>query len=295
MPVERFIHPRASRSKRVALLTDLEFRVWVQCLLSADDFGVMRASAVDLQSANDALHGRKAKVLTSALEQLLRAPLVLAFEHQGVRFLCQPKWQSFQKVEYPRHTDMPKPPEETLALCDEATRALFAKYPGGQRKDRRRSEGIPNESQESAEGIPSTRAHGYAKRLTLTAHGVRQTAEANGERPPAPPMDVWFQQLVSAYPPQSVTSSHLTQASFMQTLLAEPDAALAFAEMLENLENQKRGHQWRVKRMIPRLDRWIHDGLWKQRHEETPPSMLMSDKTARTLASAAEFVKDGER
>src|SRR3990167_1136032 len=120
MPADRFLHPRAGRSHKVTMLTDLEYRVWTQYLLSADDFGVMHATSVALQNDNLHLASRPAKVIARCLETLVATALVLRFMHQGQPFVFQPDWQKWQKVEYPRSTINPCPADDALALCDEA-------------------------------------------------------------------------------------------------------------------------------------------------------------------------------
>jgi hypothetical protein len=85
-------------------LTDLEFRVWWTYELAADDFGVMRRSAIVLQSANVALARRSKRAIDQALDSLVTCGLLLAFAHQGEAFVCQASWQDFQKIEYPRLT-----------------------------------------------------------------------------------------------------------------------------------------------------------------------------------------------
>ena len=93
MPVDRFIHPRLGHSEKVNQLTDLEARVWIQYLLSSDDFGVMRCSSVNLQADNDALARRPKNAVQRALERVLEVGLIQEFEHQGQRFVFQPDWQ----------------------------------------------------------------------------------------------------------------------------------------------------------------------------------------------------------
>lgn len=110
-----------------------------------------------------------------------------------------------------------------------------------------------------------------------------------------PPMDVWFEDLKREYPPEAVSSGHLTMTAFMDAVVSQGTPLATFTVMMINLDNQKRGHQWRVKRMIPRLDRWLMDGLWEQQHEETPPSTLVTDKTVRTLTSAQAFAAGGSK
>ena len=197
MPADRLIHPRAGHSVKVSSLTDFQFRVWMQYLLSSDDFGVMRADALTLQAHNDALAKKPLKVVQRALDSLVTCRLLFDFEHQGRRYVCQHDWQRWQKVEYPRATIEPKPAD--VDALDDATRALFDKHPGGLRRrnedipktSRISAEGVSNVSQRHSKGVPTTRARRRAKRLTLTANanGVRPTADGF-ECEPAIPTNV---------------------------------------------------------------------------------------------------------
>lgn len=185
MPQDRLLHPKASRSQKVTSLTDFEYRVWTQYLLSADDFGVMRHSGVTLQRDNDALDAKPKKVVQRALDQLVRIGLIGTFEHQGRTYSYQRDWQMWQKVEYPRATLEPKPPAETLDLCETSTVDLFTKHPGGTRQ--RNTKDAPKDSgrafQISSEDDPSNaRAR---VRETANANGIRPTQTANGIRPSA--------------------------------------------------------------------------------------------------------------
>lgn len=146
MPQDRLRSPRGSRGRRITLLTDFEFRVWDQYQLTADDFGVMRRSAINIQAENDSLADRPSVDVQAALERLVEVELVEAFEHQGRGYICQKDWQSFQKVEYPRLTTLPKPTDDVMARCDAGTQRLFKKHPGGFKKKKgKRAGAIPEQ------------------------------------------------------------------------------------------------------------------------------------------------------
>jgi len=301
MPDDRFIHRKSGHGRRSNLLTDLEFRVWVQYMLSADDFGVMRDSHHQLQADNDHLAHRPAKVIQRCLDALVKCDLVRRFEHQGKSYIYQWDWQTWQKVAYPRGTNLPKPPDEAIAGCDELTQQLFAVHPGG--AGRRRTERSENVPETFSEDSPLMRAGARAKRLT--ANGERLTAKANGPESPGRetvepdpvPMDVWARELVNLYPAQGRCGWNLVERPLYDALTADasiPPRA-AWHALLGRLDGHKRSHQWRVKGMIPRLDKWLRDGMHLQELPEHPTSVLVTDREAATLSAAAAIKQEARR
>ena len=96
----------------------------------------------------------------------------------------------------------------------------------------------------------------------------------------APPLDVWLCKLQEDYPQNRVTYGHMTSQGFFEAFQKDPRPAFeVWAEMRANLENQKAGHEWRVKGMAPKLEKWLRDGLWKQRHEADPPAATPTKTT----------------
>lgn len=112
--------------------------------------------------------------------------------------------------------------------------------------------------------------------------------------PPEPPLDVWFRELLELYPEQGRTDSCLAQSAFHDVFRRDSrDSRQVMDELLGNLENQKAGYQWRVKRMVPNLDKWLREGRWKQRHDAAPPTALVSERTLQNEISGDAFVKGG--
>lgn len=111
----------------------------------------------------------------------------------------------------------------------------------------------------------------------------------------AAPLDRWLEQLQADYPQHRVTYSYMTTNAFHEVFLKDPrPASEVWAEMRANLENQKVGHEWRVKGMTPRLERWLLEGLWKQHHEPDPPAgEQLAPRTNRTLTAAAKIIRGG--
>lgn len=128
MPDDRFLHKRAGHSEKVSQLSDLEYRVWTQYLLSADDFGVMRYSGLTLQADNAALEERPMKAITAALNQIVSLKLLRPFYHQQRAYLYQFDWQDWQKITFPRKTKEPIPPS---SHCSRDQQWLLRHHPGG--------------------------------------------------------------------------------------------------------------------------------------------------------------------
>lgn len=261
------------------MLTDLEYRVWTQYLLSADDFGVMRATPLAFQNDNDYLANRRAKELQRCIDALVGSGLVRRFEHQGKPYLYQHDWQRWQKVEYPRATNNPLP--EDVSQCDEGTLLLFAKHPGGQRKDRRHADDDPNHSERAfrihPEGVPPTRAGAPAKRLTANANGTR--LEADGE-----PLDVAFRAFQEAYPAARRKGGYLVEQWFMAAVVNAGSSVALMAA----LENHKRSEQWADAKLIPGMDTWLNEERWRQELPAKPVDAQRAERLAKWKALEAK-------
>lgn len=297
MPADRFVHFRAGKSHRVSMLTDLEFRVWIQYLLSADDFGVMRATPLAFQNDNDHLANRKVKEIQRCIDTVRTRGLVGQFEHQGKPYLFQPDWQTFQKVEYPRTTHEPKPTPEALALCDDATRILFSLHPGGSgRKFRKASENIPRTSSEgspNAEEKSATNARAHAREV---ANGEWLTANGSdgGAGETAPPIDRWLRELQNGlYPSHRVTRNQPTESAFCDAMAgfsAGPHAAWVLLKA--NLAANRDSYEWRVKGMVPKLEKYLREGTWRNAPLPAAPAAAdqMSKSTSTTLNAMSSIL-----
>lgn len=108
--------------------------------------------------------------------------------------------------------------------------------------------------------------------------------------------DVLFERLVREYPQHRINRSVMAQQAFSAALfVVSGDIAGTvstpserFDRMLANLATQKAGDQWADSRMVPRLDRWLIEGLWQQVHE--PAKAAMTRKTSTTAAAVAEIL-----
>jgi hypothetical protein len=297
MPAPRILHPRAGHSEKVTSLTGDEYRAWTQYMQSADDFGVMRQSAATLRADNDCLDGIPEKVVERLLQRLLDVGLIRSFEHQGKRYVYQHDWQDWQKVGWPKTTILPPPSPDALRGCSELTRHLFGFHPGGVKvpKFSRSTTGSdgsdPPENFGSSSGeIPSPRAG--ARPSTLTSNAKR---EEDARGPGDFAMDAAARDLVNRYPATGRCGWNLIERPLFAVLTADAGVqpAAAWEALTARLEQQKRSEQWAVKKMVPRLDRWLRDGLHLQVLEpaETQSASDTGSDLAKERYGAMRFGK----
>lgn len=292
MPDDRFIHRKAGHSEKVNLLTDLEYRVWVQMILSADDFGVLRASAITLQADNDHLSNRTQKQVQRCIDAVIKCGLFDTFEHQGRRYAYQFDWQFWQKVAYPRATNNPKPTPDALATCDDATQKLFAIHPGGGGKKRKEdSEKVPGIVREDS---PPMRAGAPAKRLTANGERLMANGSEGGAGETDHPFDSWFQQAWEQYPEARRSRGLIVQQEFVNALLRFPDGPQAGWLLFQaNLLINVASHEWHVKGMAPSMTKYITEGRWMNALPADPPAAeQLTTKTSRTLEAAARIMRE---
>lgn len=109
--------------------------------------------------------------------------------------------------------------------------------------------------------------------------------------PEPPRMDSWARELVELYPAQARCGWNLVERPLFDVLAADGlPAPAAWRGLVARLEAQKRSYQWRVKRMIPRLDKWLREGMHLQELPEHVADEL-APKTNRTLQAAAEILR----
>lgn len=291
MPVERLTHPRIGHSQKVAALTDVEFRVWDTYRWCADDFGVMARSAAKLQGDNDALDRHPREVISAALDRCVALDLIVGFDHQGQLYVCSLTWQTHQRIRRPRATFLPCPPLQVLEQMDDATVELFRKFHERFPKDfgsRARPRAALAIAIATAEKLVVPNSEKAEPRDTTSrAVPSRDVTTEN-----APPLDVWLADLMASYPATRVTSGYLTSSAFHEVFHRDPrPPGEVWTEMRDNLTNQMQGYEWRVKRMIPTLDKWLREGRWRQRHE-VEPADAMTDATRGTLAALDSILRE---
>lgn len=261
------------------MLSDLEFRVWSQYQLSADSFGVMRFSALQIQNDHAALERRPQKAIAAALEALVTVHLVESFQHQAARFICQLDWQDFQKRKFAKRTNLPKPPNEILERCSPWTRFLFQFHPGGVtipkflESFQNYSQNPPGILQESLEKTsPSREIHTHIQTLTLT----RSTnTEGNS-------LDAWLDRFAREhYPPEGYQAGWEVEQAWIAAFDGEFSIG-RWDELCAAAAQHKRSIQWREGK-IPLLGRWLKEKRWNQRLPE-PDTAPKGESAAEILA-----------
>lgn len=233
MPVDRMTHPREGHSRKLTALSDFEFRVWYQYRQSADDFGVMRFSALTIQDGNLSLAKRPADQVIKALQRCVEIGLLLQFRDQDSLFVCSPMWQDVQKITYPRDTILPAPPSTVLEKCSQSSLELFRIHPSLRK--------------------------GKKKSLKLARVRARQTANANGCTDPIDHEQSFETFFWRKYPRKVARKSALKE-----WLRIAPSVELQ-AEIAAALDRHIASDAWSkaTPEFLPHGRTWLHNERWK--------------------------------
>lgn len=266
MPANRFIHQKLGHSEKVSALTDFEFRVWIQYMLSANDFGVMRFSAATMQADNDALHERPARQIEQALEKLVTIRLLDTFTHQKTRYVFQTDWHRWQRFNLPSRTILPAPPQDALDRCEPGTAALFY------------------ERHPDLVGVASTQRVDAASTDIVDGHQIQPQHTSNGKRLTATGSIERFTEFWKYYP-RKVGKN----AAWRAWQKINPDSDL-LATMLTVLAWQSQQDAWLRDggRFIPHPATWLNQGRWQDEPHQAPQ---VADSTLKTARAVQEFLK----
>lgn len=311
MPADRLFHPKLGHSEKIAQLSFFERVVWSTYVLAADDYGVLRKSATTIQAADEALDKEPKELVQAALERIVEVGLCQVFSHQGRSYLCQLTWQNEQRVKHPRDSMNPPPPADLLAKATPATQKLWSQH------NLLRQETTPGAAEEAngntspAEREPDGSRMGNEREPNGSLARARACETANGYRLPANGLegvqrevvidgpssfafDVAARELLALYPAQGRCGWNLVERPLFKALTEDsPGMApqAAWEALKARLERQQRSHQWRMKQMIPRLDRWLSSGAHLQELPERPPAAeQLSKSSSITLDAAAEIL-----
>ena len=181
MAQDRLFHKSLGHGERVNQLTDFEYIVWGCYVLSADDYGVMRFSALTLQSDHDRLAAKNTSAIERALSRCVSVGLLGRFEHQGRGYLYQPDWQDYQKIRFPSNTTNPLPPSDAALACSAKTRDLFTRHPKFQQSGDGEATEVDPKSLRSSSEVPPRESVPLRVVNTEDANG-NATANALRER-----------------------------------------------------------------------------------------------------------------
>lgn len=104
----RSIKPELLEDERTARLTHLQWRLFVSCLLLADDYGNFRADPQRVHGA--ALWAHRVDT-AKTLEELAEAGLLELYTIDGQRYAHVRGWSKHQKVDHPGKPTVPGRPE----------------------------------------------------------------------------------------------------------------------------------------------------------------------------------------
>jgi len=202
VPRIRSVKPEHRTHRKVGVLSDLEYRLWISMINEADDEGRLVAEAGQLRILTWPYHPN---VTTADVEQAIQTiaglGLIQLYQVSAVRYAAFPSWKDHQHPKYPTASKLPVPPPSN-PLPQPLPEDFPQTFPQGLTRERRGVESskeesskeessreeMSRESQErkgSREGEPASNPSANPSRISTRSDNGR------GKRTVQPPRGTW--------------------------------------------------------------------------------------------------------
>lgn len=118
----RTLKPEILTDEKTAALSDTEWRLFVSCIVMADDYGNFRASPSFLHSQAFWSASTSREDSRKALETLARVSLLSLYQVAGQQYGHVVGWDRHQRVDHPGKALCPGPEQATSTTCDTSSR-----------------------------------------------------------------------------------------------------------------------------------------------------------------------------
>jgi hypothetical protein len=114
MPRIRTLKPEHRQHRKVGMLSDRQYRLWVGMLTEADDDGRLVAHAEQLRAlVFPYFRSVSAEDIEAALQAIVKLGLVRLYEVRGTRYAVFDSWHEHQRINRPLPSKLPTPPTLT--------------------------------------------------------------------------------------------------------------------------------------------------------------------------------------
>lgn len=236
-------------------------------MLGADDFGVLPFKPAKVRADNDRFANHESEAgISAAMTRVVEVGLFIEFIHQGQRFACDPLWQDFQKIQYPRRTYYPAPCSEIFVKLSEKTQELFRKHSNPPRGE-------------------GHRLKAKGKRLTANGKRLRLGGESEGRIEPVVALSTngarGVEDFLAVYP-----NKRAKEYARKVWKKLNPDPAL-ITTIFAAIEKQRQTDAWLKEdgKYIPLPASWLNGRRWED-EVRLASSPVFTDVTQRNIRAA---------
>jgi uncharacterized protein YdaU (DUF1376 family) len=100
------------------------------------------------------------------------------------------------------------------------------------------------------------------------------TLQTSVSQTDTPPLDEAFSHFQRAYPPERRQGGFMAEQAYLAAVEGMGGAQL----LLARLEQHKRSEEWAVKKLVPGMQKWLLDELWRRELAEAPGTEDLASK-----------------